>query len=419
VVPILVAIVAGALGYLAASNETKHYQATGQVFLDPRGSAFIPAGQDQLTAAVATLSQLITSDIVLKPVAQRLGTSLADLQSRVEAVPTSGSSVITLTGTALSPAGAVALVNDIEQSYLTEANDRSLPKGTLSASGVAYYSGPSLPTSPSAPKPLFDAVIAGLLGAIVAAVLIWLRAVLLAPVGSAEQLSGILDECTVIDLTGVRWRRRRRRRAAMESGAVDLLLRAPDASRVIVVGVEPVEAPAEAAADLAVALSGAGRRVSLIDLDVRDGKLTDFVGAAAERGITDWVGHHDSAFPLLTARRRQSPSFVPRGAAVGAELAPALIAALDDEASVGPEHLQVVFASGIRRRGETMQFVAAADLVVLVVAAGTRVDDLSEVIDRLRFSSRLPLLVVLDGARERRVDLEFEASGAPLRVAAT
>lgn len=402
-VPLVVGLVVGSAAYAVARQLPKHYQAQGQIFIDPQGSRLIPAGQNQTSEAVGTLSRLITSDIVLRPVAQKLNTPLGDLRKRVDAAPETGSSVITLTATARTPAAAVSLADDVEESYGRQAKARAGVKPRdLSATGIAYYSNPSLPVSPSAPQPVFDAIIAASLGAVLAAILVWLRVAFVAPVASAGRLSEALLEGAVVDLTSAQRRRKRNRMAAMESAATDMLLHRPNARRIVVVGVEPIAAPAALATDLAYALSGSGRGVTLFDFDIRGRRLSRYIKVNRDApGVDHWLEDSSTTIPLVTASGENALSLVP-GAQETSLRPGVLIRALVDDLAQAPDELQVIFGAGLSQRAETMRFVGASDITVLVVGLGTRLEDLQTAVERLNLVQRPPLLVVLDRAHQGR-----------------
>lgn len=90
------------------------------------------------------------------------------------------------------------------------------------------------------------------------------------------------------------------------------MLEAPD-NRLMISGPSPSVGKTFVSANLAVVIAQTGRRVLVVDVDMRKGRLHKIFGATAENGLSDVLGRTCSLDAALQQTEVEGLSFVPRG----------------------------------------------------------------------------------------------------------
>jgi tyrosine-protein kinase len=163
------------------------------------------------------------------------------------------------------------------------------------------------------PRPWRNFIVGGLLGAMLGLGLAFLAEALDRRVRNGEEIGAALD----LPLLGRLARPPRRLRKRMElvmlaepasAGAeafrklrtsIELANRKPRARTIMFTSAEQRDGKSTAAANVAIAFARAGRRVALVDLDVRRPSLHSFFHLVSNRGITDVVFHRENVAGVI------------------------------------------------------------------------------------------------------------------------
>lgn len=399
-VGLLLAVVA----YLVTPLLPRQYEAQGQIFVDTRGSAAIPAAQNDATGSVSTLAQLLVSDLVLTPVAQARGMQPRDVRAQLTAVPVSGASLIQLTAQADTPAGAVALSNDVVGSYLRlagrQATSTSAGPEALTSTGIAFYSSPALPSSPVSPRPSYNAVVALLLGLVLGAVLVWLAALLSARVLSSAAALAVARGEKEAELPGRQLGSRGTvlRSSVLSAAALDLIGRHPATRLVVVASTSERDFDPQVVLDLALAHVYTGHSVVLVDGDLVHGELTAHLGERGTPGVLEiMAGRETVADALLACVEEEHLQLLTSGALPGPTPTRSLLEVLND--LLEDHDLVVLAAPELVLNLDDRELMSPADSVVLLTNRHTRTIGLLHLRDRLAAAGRRPALVLYDRGR--------------------
>lgn len=283
---------------------TPKYEAQSTVFASSDAGGTIAELQQGATftkSRVPTYVGLVTTPIVLDPVIDKLGltTTSAKLAASVTAASPSDTTLITITVENTNPALAADISNALAESLTTvvetlETTDTS----AVSPVRLTAVSPATVPSSPSSPNVPLYLVLGGLIGLVIGLVIAIIRAMTDTRIRSPRDLELVTDR----PLIGV---------IPFDRGAK---------SHPLVVHDEPVSDRAESyrtlrtnlqfldvgerasfvvtssvayegrtitSLNLAIALADAGSRVALLDTDLRNPMIAEYLGIEAGAGLTD------------------------------------------------------------------------------------------------------------------------------------
>ncbi len=294
---ILGIVICGGATYAVSKLIRPVYQASATLILTV-GTG--PSAYDTTTAtleALPTYAQLITTPKVLNPVlAQHPGLTMQQLLGMLTVKPQSNTQLIELDVDNTNPALAAQLANEISQSFAQYANTSLL--GTITVLSA------ETPITPVKPKPALDAAIGALvgLGLSIALIIIfeWLDGRLANPEQVREELD--LETLTFIP----RLSRIERNKSVEEIPALAercrslcSSLNAIQASTpfklLMVTSALPGEGKSTIAANLAYFLAISGKRVLLVDANLRQPSMDQHFQLENHPGLADalmeaWAG---------------------------------------------------------------------------------------------------------------------------------
>jgi len=267
---ILGIVLCGGTGYVISKFMKPVYQASALLVVN-LSSTTTPYDVNGSLAIVPTYAQLLNSPGVLDTVlAKHQGLTLAQLQGMISVKPQSNTQNIELDVQDADPALATQLANEISQSLANFANTR--------LSGGVQVVPAELPTSPISPKATLNAAIGALVGLALAVALIVLFEWIDDRLDSPEEVQEILGLDTLTTVPQLSRRQRVKNPEEVPAFAegcrmlcVNLI--AAQAIKpfklVMVTSALAAEGRSTIAANLATFLAMSGKRVLLVDADLR------------------------------------------------------------------------------------------------------------------------------------------------------
>ncbi|WOF22257.1 polysaccharide biosynthesis tyrosine autokinase [Microbacterium betulae] len=300
----LIALLTVAAAGVYSLTRTPEYEATSEVFVSSQAGTTIEDQQQGNTytqARVQSYVTLATRPYVLDTVIDELAldTTATDLATRVTASSPLDTTVISLTVTDEDADVAAQIANAVAMS-LTEAVDQveTLP-GTetspVKITPVNDAQAPADPVSPNVPLNLALGLLAGLvLGAAAAA----LRTMLDVRVRSPRDVEQLTSSPLIGAIPFDPQARDRpiilhadpadRRSEAFRSLRTNLQFLDIEGNRSFVITSSVAgEGKSTTSVNLAIALADAGRKVVLVDADLRKPKIADYLGIEGGVGLTD------------------------------------------------------------------------------------------------------------------------------------
>ncbi|MBM3717166.1 polysaccharide biosynthesis tyrosine autokinase [Microbacterium sp. LMI1-1-1.1] len=312
--------IAIAAGY--SLTRTPQYEASAEVFVSTQTSGSVQElqqGSSFTQARVATYVNLVGTQVVLAPVVSQmeLPFTAAQLAEKVTASNTLNTTLIQISVSDPDPTLAADIANNVAASLTaavprletTNEGDPSPVKLTLTEDAVPS----SAPVSPNVPLNLALGALVGLALGIGFAVL---RAVLDNRVRTPRDVEGLTDR-PIIGAIPFDPKAKERplileadphntRSEAFRSLRTNLQFLEMDGGHSFVVTSSlPSEGKSTTTINLAVALSDAGKRVALLDCDLRKPKVAEYLGLEGNAGLTDvLIGRARVADVMLPWGRR-------------------------------------------------------------------------------------------------------------------
>ncbi|SDO83951.1 non-specific protein-tyrosine kinase [Klenkia soli] len=237
------------------------------------------------------LAQAVVDDLDLDMTAD-------ELAGEISASVVPDTVILDVTVTDPSPARAQAIAESIGQQFNSLIGAIETPEGqTTSPIRVAVIAPPELPAAPSSPKPAQDLVIGLVLGFVLGCGLVLLRHRTDTRIRTSDQAAELgrgpglgvipLDDQLSADKSVLHDREApsaesfRQLRTSMDFVDVDSPPRT-----VLVSSSLPGEGKTTVAVNLAIALTAAGRRVVLVEADLRRPRVTRYLGLVSGAGLT-------------------------------------------------------------------------------------------------------------------------------------
>jgi len=298
------ALLGGGAGLLAASLQTPTYVASTRVFISAQPSASaveLAQGSDYAAARVASYASLADSQAVLDEVIASLGLaegywSLAD---RITATIVSGTTIIEIEAESATPGDAVALANATAAALVETVESIESPAGQDSPVQLEIVQQARAPESATHPVTTIYVALGALLGLALAAGLAQLRTALDTRIHGERDVRAATD-APILGAIAFNARAKQRplvvHSEPLSAGAESYRALRTNLQFVEVAGRSRafvVTAPtagtgkSTTTANLALALADAGQRVVLVDADLRQPKLADYLGVDGSVGLTD------------------------------------------------------------------------------------------------------------------------------------
>lgn len=297
--------VCGGTTYAITRLERPVYRASALLVMSV---ATTPSTYDNTTAALELLPtyvQLVSTGPVLEPVAARhAGLSVKQLSSIVNAKAQSNTQIIEIDVENTNPLLASQLADEIAQSF---AQYTTTQQGGIMQSQILPV---SRPLEPVRPQPLQDAALGALVGLALACALIvvfeWSEDRLLSPEAASKLLE--FDVLTIIPALSRRERAKHVeetpalaescRRLCARFTALSTSPGAPSSKMVMVTSALAGEGKSTVAANLAFFLATTGKRVLLVDADLRHPVQGQHFQLASQQGLsnlltTGWMQSED------------------------------------------------------------------------------------------------------------------------------
>ena len=281
-------VICGGVSYIVSMFIPPVYQASATIYLN-LGSSNTSAS-DNVSASLAALptyTQLITNPVVLMPVTQEHhGLTLDRLTSMISVRPQTSTQLIELDVESTNPQEAMQLVNDVSENFAQYVN-------TQFANGVQVIPA-LLPTQPVRPRPLRNAGIGALVGLGLALALIFLFEWIDDRLASPEEVQNImgLDTLAVIPELSKEERRKNVAQIPILAEGCHILCASLIAAQaikpfklVMVTSVLAGEGKSTIAANVASFLAMGGKRVLLVDADLRYPALDHYFQLDNQRGL--------------------------------------------------------------------------------------------------------------------------------------
>lgn len=299
VIGCVAALVAAAV--IVTLNMTPQYASSAQLLVSPATRQDAQAYQGaQFTDMVTSYAELATGQDMAIRVIQALHLQMTptELADRIRATATPNTAIITVTATDPRPAEAQLLAQVYaEQLSQYVAATATLPGGQPAPIQATVAASSALPTKPVSPRPDVNLGLGLVIGLLLGFGLAVVRELLDTSIKTAQDVSQVVDTPVRATISFDSTARDRPLITQLASDApraeafrvlrTNLQLPAGDGSRVLVVSSPgPGEGRTSTAANLAIALMETGRRVLLVDADLRRPTIAHDMSLESSVGLT-------------------------------------------------------------------------------------------------------------------------------------
>lgn len=302
-------LIGAAIGFTIAANTVPRYQASTTMFVgvtpSDGGSWNLTNSSNYARQAANSYAQIIRTELVLEPVAEALGidTDAAALAGRISASAPLNTQNIEVTVTDRNPVLAAQIANEITQQFATVVAEEleGSPGEDDSLVRIEVIQPAITPASPSAPNRTINIALGALLGLAVGVGIALLRQILDTRIQSVDEATSATGlpllgaiPVTVIDkgsALSVAVSPRGHDSEAYRALRTNLDFVGGDPRQgcrtFVVSSCEPGEGKSTAFTNLALAIAETGKRVVLIDADLRAPTIASLFGLEESVGLTD------------------------------------------------------------------------------------------------------------------------------------
>jgi capsular exopolysaccharide synthesis family protein len=404
----LVIVVAALLGVGVGAayslTRTPQFTASSTVFVSTQASDTVQElqqGSSFTQARVQTYVNLATTPLVMDPVIDdlRLDTTAALLAKTVSASSPLNTTLITVTVEDPDPARAADIANAIGESLTKVVEKIETPNGSqTSPVRLTRVKDALAPLAPSSPNTPLNLALGGLVGLALGLGFAVLRSVLDTRVRSARDV----EQVTPAPILGaIAFDPRAKERPLIVH--VDPLSPRAESFRALRTNLQfldmggrasfvitssvPTEGKSTSTINLAIALADAGKRVALIDTDLRKPKVAEYMGIEGGAGLTDVLIGRASVGDVMQPWGRRSLFVLPAGKIppnpselLGSKQMRALLEAFERDFDIvlcdAPPLLPVTDAAILAK--------ATSGAIVVVAAGRTNRHQLSGAVDALQ-----------------------------------
>jgi capsular exopolysaccharide synthesis family protein len=285
--------------------KTPEYQATSKVFVSVQSSGSVSdlnSGNSFAQSQVKSYADVVTTPVVLQPVIATLGLQMdtSTLASRITAASPVDTVIVEITVSDTSPRQAAEIANAVASSFentvskLVEPDAAGVTPVKITLLQQALI--PSSPYSPNVPLTIALGALVGLAAGLAIAIL---RETLDTRVRNERDVEALTDAPIIGGIAFdsrtpqnplvVKDDPRSPRAESFRTLRTNLqFLNVGDTARSFVVSSSvPGEGKSTSAANLAIVVALAGKKVVIVDADLRKPKLADYLGLEGGAGLTD------------------------------------------------------------------------------------------------------------------------------------
>jgi len=285
-------------------TRTPQYEAQSTVFVSTQAGSTIgelQQGSNFTQARVQTYTNLVRTPIVVNPVIAELGLGKTanELAATVEASAALNTTLITITVTSPDPVEAADVANALGASLKSVVERLETPNGTdVSPVRIERVKDALPPLSPSSPNVPLNLALGALVGLALGIGVAVLRSVLDTRIRTPRDVEQVTDR-PLLGAIAFDPKAKERplivhadplspRAESFRALRTNLqFLETDGRASFVVTSSIPDEGKSTTAINLAIALADAGKRVALLDTDLRKPKVAEYLGAEGGAGLTD------------------------------------------------------------------------------------------------------------------------------------